>query len=163
MRSRGHISFKYRTENYEHQWRASMGSEFIKTEKSLGSFSSKRRKLRVEHDESSEDEDYYKERKSTSANLTEDDVLMFKDFIKTHSGETDVSLKSPLSKRIERAKINKDLKVPSIDQFDGSANPAYFIHLFDGRMAFYGHSDVARCHYFSTCLKGPALMWYNNL
>lgn len=93
----------------------------------------------------------------------EDDVLMFKDFIRTHSREVEVSSESPLSRKIEKAKINMVLKVPSIDQFDGYADPAYFIHLFDGRMPFYGHSDVAKCQYFSTCLKVPALMWYNNL
>ncbi|XP_074354270.1 uncharacterized protein LOC141693150 [Apium graveolens] len=30
-------------------------------------------------------------------------------------------------------------------------------------MAFYGHSEVARCQFFSTCLQGTALRWYNNL
>lgn len=59
---------------------------------------------------------------------------MFKDFIKTHSGETEISSESPLSKRIERAKINRDLKAPSIDHLDGSTDPADFIHLFDSRM-----------------------------
>lgn len=30
-------------------------------------------------------------------------------------------------------------------------------------MAFYGHSETARCQFFSTCLRGTALRWYNNL
>ncbi|XP_074361024.1 uncharacterized protein LOC141701241 [Apium graveolens] len=30
-------------------------------------------------------------------------------------------------------------------------------------MAFYRHSEVARCQLFSTCLQGTALRWYNNL
>ncbi|XP_074346842.1 uncharacterized protein LOC141685650 [Apium graveolens] len=30
-------------------------------------------------------------------------------------------------------------------------------------MAFYGHSDVARCQFFSTCLQDTTLRWYNNL
>lgn len=61
-----------------------MGYEFTKTEESSGSFSCRRRKRRVEHNESFEDEDNYNERKSAPTSLTEDDVLIFKDFIKTH-------------------------------------------------------------------------------
>lgn len=68
-----------------------------------------------------------------------------------------------MTKRIERAKINRDLKVPSIDRFDGSTDPADFIHVFNRRMTFYGQSDIAKFQYFPTCLKGPTLMWYNNL
>ncbi|XP_074374819.1 uncharacterized protein LOC141715222 [Apium graveolens] len=30
-------------------------------------------------------------------------------------------------------------------------------------MAFYRHSEVARSQFFSTCLQGTALRWYNNL
>lgn len=70
---------------------------------------------------------------------------------------------SPLMERIENAKINRDLKVPPIDSFDGSTDPSDFINLFDGRMDFFGHSEVARCRFFSTCLKGTALHWFNNL
>lgn len=91
-----------------------MGSEYTRREESSGSFSSRRRKRRAGLDESFEDEDYYKERKSATTSLTEDDVLMFKDFIKSHSGETKISSESPLSKRIERARINRDPKVPYI-------------------------------------------------
>lgn len=30
-------------------------------------------------------------------------------------------------------------------------------------MSFFGHSEVARCRFFSTCLKGTALHWFNGL
>lgn len=30
-------------------------------------------------------------------------------------------------------------------------------------MSFYGHSEVARCQFFSTSLKGTALKWFHNL
>ncbi|XP_074369539.1 uncharacterized protein LOC141710961 [Apium graveolens] len=70
---------------------------------------------------------------------------------------------SPLSVKIENAKINRDLKVPPINSFDGSTDPSDFINLFDGRMDFFGHSEMARCRFFSTCLKGTALNWFNNL
>lgn len=68
---------------------------------------------------------------------------MFKEFIKSHSGETEIFSESSPSKWIEKFKIKRDLKVPTIDQFDGYANYADFIHLFDGLMAFYGTSRRA--------------------
>lgn len=63
-----------------------MGSEYTRTENSTGSYSSKKCKRGLEHDGSLEDEEYNEE-KSAPTNLTKDDMLMFKDFIKTHSGE----------------------------------------------------------------------------
>ena len=45
----------------------------------------------------------------------------------------------------------------------GRLTPPTSSTLFDGRMSFYGHSDVARCRFFYTCLKGTALKWFNNL
>ncbi|XP_074323018.1 uncharacterized protein LOC141659967 [Apium graveolens] len=30
-------------------------------------------------------------------------------------------------------------------------------------MAFFGHSEIARCQFFSTCPQGTALRWYSNL
>ncbi|KAL8119007.1 hypothetical protein AgCh_016487 [Apium graveolens] len=85
----------------------------------MGSYTSKRRTRKSDQDESSEDEEY-KEEKSVPTNLTEDDMFLIKDFIKTHSGEVATTTGNPLTRRIEKAKINRDLKVPSIEQFDGS-------------------------------------------
>lgn len=45
----------------------------------------------------------------------------------------------------------------------GTTDPSDFINLFDGRIDFSGHLEVERCHFFSTCLKGTTLHWYNNL
>lgn len=59
--------------------------------------------------------------------------------------------------------IDRSLKTPSHDHFDESSNPSGFLNTFDGRMAFYGHSEVARCQFFSTCLQGTTLRRYNNL
>lgn len=50
-----------------------------------------------------------------------------------------------------------------MDHFDESSDPSGFLNTFDERMAFYGHSETARCQFFSTCLQGTALRWYNNL
>ena len=91
------------------------------------------------------------------------DFAVFKDFMRTQTGGVELPSESPLSEDIENAKIDRHLKIPSIDQFDGSTDPSDFINLFDGRMSFCGHPDVARCRFFYTCLKGTTLQWFNNL
>ncbi|XP_074374330.1 uncharacterized protein LOC141714711 [Apium graveolens] len=70
---------------------------------------------------------------------------------------------SPLSLVLEKACIDRTLKTSALDHFDGSSNPLAFLNTFDGRMAFFGHSEIARCQFFSTCLQGTALRWYSNL
>lgn len=75
----------------------------------------------------------------------------------------EVPTESPLSEEIEAACINRDLKIPPITQFDGTTDPNDFLNIFDGRMSFYGHSDIARCRFFYTCHQGTALKWFNNL
>ena len=92
----------------------------------------------------------------------QNDIALCKDFIRTQSG-AEIPSESPLSEDLEGAKINRRLKIPPINQFDGSTDPSDFLNTFDGRMAFYGHSDVARCRFFCTCLQGTALKWFNNL
>ncbi|XP_074342795.1 uncharacterized protein LOC141680478 [Apium graveolens] len=92
-----------------------------------------------------------------------DDLSLIKNYIRTQSGGIEVPSESPLSVKIKNAKINRDLKVPPIESFDGSTDPSDFINLFDGRMDFFGHSEVDRCRFFSICLKGTALYWFNNL
>lgn len=74
-----------------------------------------------------------------------------------------MNTESPLAEYNENAKINRDLKVPPIESFDGSTDPTDFINLFDGKMNFYGHSEVARSRFFSTFLKGTTLHWFINL
>lgn len=81
------------------------------------------------------------------------------DYVQTQS-VFKVSLESPLIRTVERAKIDKTLKTPSLD---GSSNLLGFLNTFNGQKAFYGHSEVDRCQFVSSCLQGIALRWYNNL
>ncbi|XP_074352203.1 uncharacterized protein LOC141691377 [Apium graveolens] len=92
----------------------------------------------------------------------QEDMAQLRDLVKMQS-RFEAPVESPLSRSIEKAKIDRTLKTPTVDQFDGSTDPSGFLNTFDGRMAFYGHSEVARCQFFSTCLQGTALHWYNNL
>lgn len=92
----------------------------------------------------------------------QDDMAQLRDHVRAQSG-FDVVSESPLTRAVETARIDRTLKIPSIDQFDGSSDPSGFLNTFDGRMALYGHSEITRCQFFSTCLQGTSLRWYNNL
>lgn len=144
-----------------------METKYFGYKESSGSFSSKKRKKKTLENNDSEEEGSQLEgprkQKSSRQEKFEEDVALLKNFIRTQSGGLEVISESPLAELIENAKINRELKVPPIESFDGSTDPSDFINLFDGRMDFFGHSEVARCRFFLTCLKGTALNWFNNL
>lgn len=70
-------------------------------------------------------------RKSRSENRTKYDVVLFKNFIRAHSGGTDVPSESPPLREIEKSKVNTNLKVPFINQFNDYTDPSDFVQLFD--------------------------------
>lgn len=123
-------------------------STFFKYEESTGSLYSKRKKEKVDDvDTSEEDESYIvgsKHRHFSKLTKLADDLSLIKNYIRTQSEGMKVASKSPLPVKTENANINRELKVPYIDSFDGYADPSYFINLFDGRMDFFGHSEIAR-------------------
>lgn len=165
--SEGKVSSEYQTEDYDSSWKPTTEAEYSSYEESTSSHASKRKRKKQTYEEDSEEEASQKEdhkgRKLTRQAKFEEDMALIKNFIRTQSGGLEVVTESPLAEYIENAKINRDLKVPPIESFDGSTDPSDFINLFDGRMDFFGHSEVARCRFFSTCLKGTALHWFNNL
>ncbi|XP_074374486.1 uncharacterized protein LOC141714889 [Apium graveolens] len=89
-------------------------------------------------------------------------IAQMRTLMRNQAGFETVS-ESPLSLVLEKARIDRTLKTPALDHFDGSSDPLAFLNTFDGRMAFFGHSEIARCQFFSTCLQGTALRWYSNL
>lgn len=72
-------------------------------------------------------------------------------------------MESSRSEIFENAKIDRHLKIPSLNQFDGFTDPSGSINLFDIRINFFEHTEIARCRFFYTCLKGIVLKWFNNL
>ncbi|XP_074326812.1 uncharacterized protein LOC141664756 [Apium graveolens] len=92
----------------------------------------------------------------------QEEIAQMLTLMRNQAGFETVS-ESPLSLVLEKARIDMTLKTPTLDHFDGSSDPLAFLNTFDGRMAFFGHSEVARCQFFSTCLQGTTLRWYNNL
>lgn len=120
-----------------------------------------RSKKRVSNEEGLREDGYSKIREVDLVKLRRD-LAMCKDLMRTHCG-LEVPNESPLSEDIENAKIDRRLKIPSIEPFDGTTNPLDFINVIDGRMSFFGHSDMVKCRFFCICLKGTALQWFNNL
>ena len=84
-------------------------------------------------------------------------MTALKKLVKTRSGGLEVPGDSPLSEDIENAKIDMHLKIPSIEQFDGTIDPVDFINMFDARMSFFGNAEIARYHFYCTCLKSTTL------
>ncbi|XP_074342949.1 uncharacterized protein LOC141680690 [Apium graveolens] len=95
------------------------------------------------------------------ANMQEE-IAQMRTLMRNQAGFQTIS-ESPLSLMLEKARIDRTLKTPALDHFDGSSDPLAFLNTFDGRMAFFGHSKIARCQFFSTCLQGTALRWSSNL
>ncbi|KAL8110540.1 hypothetical protein AgCh_026314 [Apium graveolens] len=91
----------------------------------------------------------------------QEEIAQMRTIMRNQSGFETIS-ESPLSLILEKARIDRTLKTPALDHFDGSSDPLAFLNTFDECMAFFGHSEIARCQFFSTCLQGTALRWYSN-
>ena len=91
------------------------------------------------------------------------EMAALRELVKAQSGGVETAAIIPLSEDIENAKVDMNLKIPSIELFDGTTDPLDFLNMFDGRMSFFRHEEIARCRFFCTCLKGTALEWFNNL
>lgn len=161
----GNASQEYQTKDDEEvSWRPSANSEYSTRADSAGSYSSRRRKKKSICDDDEEKEDTGSKAKASSEiTKIKSELARLRNQIKTGSGGTEAPSESPLSEEIESYKLDKHQKIPSIGQFDGSTAPSDFISQFDGRMSYYGHSEISRCRFFCTCLSGTALEWFENL
>ncbi|KAL8135551.1 hypothetical protein AgCh_010260 [Apium graveolens] len=139
------MSLEHQTTEYDSTWLPSKQSTFSEYEESTGSLYSKRKKEKEEADDISEDDESFhsasKRQQTSKLSKLADDLSLIKNYIRTQSGGIEVASESPLSVKIENAKINRDLKVPPIESFDGSSDPSDFINLFDGWIDFFGHSE----------------------
>lgn len=135
----------------------------IRSPRNSGSFSSRcrRRRPTVDEDISDKEESQWGSTKRTSITSLikqQDDVALCKDLIRSPFRESTI-----WEYRKHNDGINRELKVPPIEQLYGSSDHSDFIRLFDGCISFFGHSEIATFRFFSTCLKGTALCWFNNL
>ena len=161
----GNASQEYQTRDDEEvSWRPSANSEYTTRADSAGSHSFRRHKKKsVCDDEEEEEETGSKTKTSSEITKIKSELARLRNQIKTGSGGTETLSESPLSEEIENYKLDKRQKIPSIGQFDGTTAPSDFISQFDGRMSYYGHSEISRCRFFCTCLSGTALEWFENL
>lgn len=69
-------------------------------------------------------------------------TLLF--YAKTSSRGMEMHSENPLYEDTENARINRELKFLPIDQFADDLK-----YMFNDRMSFYGHSEIAQCQIVS--------------
>ena len=70
---------------------------------------------------------------------------------------------SPFTTEMLHFPLLAKFRMPQIEAFDGTKDPADHLNTYKNQMELHGYQDPIRCRAFAITLKGPALAWFNRL
>ena len=70
---------------------------------------------------------------------------------------------SPFIAEVLHFPLPEKFRMPQVEAFDGTRDPADHLNTYKNQMELHGYQDPVRCRAFAITLKGPALAWFNRL
>ncbi|XP_074373594.1 uncharacterized protein LOC141713934 [Apium graveolens] len=70
---------------------------------------------------------------------------------------------TPFTKKLESTPKESGLRHFNFDSFDGLADPEEHLNYFEQISNIYDYSDLTRCRFFASTLKGGAHKWFNRI
>jgi len=81
----------------------------------------------------------------------------------TAARPTGIPFSAPFSAEIINAPCYGKVQMPTLDLYDGTADPKEHLGIYKAQMYVQDVDDAAYCRYFPTTLKRVAQSWFNGL